>query len=90
MPGKSGNPAGRAKIVKDVQDLCRKHTKEAIETLVELMRTGSDKVRVVAANALLDRAYGKPAQSVNLGGSDGQPLKLYIGVSPNEWEASTS
>ncbi len=44
----------------EVQELARKHTKLAIETLAEIART-SDKetVRIAAANALLERGWGK-------------------------------
>lgn len=38
------------------------HALEALEVLAELARNAaSESVRVSAANALLDRAYGKPA-----------------------------
>jgi hypothetical protein len=41
--------------------LARERTVEALETLTELMRKGSpDSVRAYAANAILDRGYGKP------------------------------
>lgn len=44
----------------EVRDLARKHTKLAIDTLAEIART-SDKeaVRIAAANALLERGWGK-------------------------------
>ena len=44
----------------EVQELARKHTKLAIDTLAEIART-SDKetVRIAAANALLERGWGK-------------------------------
>jgi hypothetical protein len=42
--------------------LAKTYTKEALETLVDVARNGrTDAARVSAANALLDRAYGKPA-----------------------------
>ena len=38
------------------------YTEEALDTLVDVARNGrTDAARVSAANALLDRAYGKPA-----------------------------
>ena len=37
------------------------YTKEALQTLVDIARNGrTDAARVSAANAILDRAYGKP------------------------------
>lgn len=52
-----------------LSDLAREHTDLALSTLVEVAQTGSDSARVAAANALLDRAYGKPVQA-NLVGQD--------------------
>jgi hypothetical protein len=46
------------------------HTPQAIATLAQVMMTSeSDAARVAAANSLLDRRYGKPAQAVNLTGN---------------------
>ncbi|MDP6020668.1 MAG: HEAT repeat domain-containing protein [Alphaproteobacteria bacterium] len=58
--GVSGNPGGRPQEVGDVREMARDHTEEAIETLVDLMRHAkSDAARGAAAQALLDRGYGK-------------------------------
>ena len=46
-------------------ELARSFTKEALETLVDLMRNGKDeRVKVTAAQALLDRGWGKPRVEV--------------------------
>lgn len=71
-PGKSGNPGGRPKVVAEVQKHAREYSKEAMETLVEIMRDkkAPQAARGVASNSILDRAYGKPLQSnvvANLG-----------------------
>ena len=59
-PGQSGNPGGRPKAEHRVAELARSYTVEAIETLVDLMRRGKDeRVRGTAAQALLDRGWGK-------------------------------
>ena len=63
--GQSGNPGGRPRDEQKVAELARSYTKEAIETLDELMRSGNDeRVRGTAAQALLDRAWGKPKVEV--------------------------
>ena len=60
LPGQSGNPGGRPKDEHRVGELARSYTVEAIETLVDLMRHGKDeRVRGTAAQALLDRGWGK-------------------------------
>ena len=64
-PGTSGNPGGRPKDEARVAELARSHTIEAIDTLVDLMRNGRDeRVRGTAAQALLDRGWGKPKVEV--------------------------
>lgn len=45
--------------------MAREHTEEAVLTLVELMRNGfPDSIRGAAANALLNRGWGLPRQSI--------------------------
>ena len=42
--------------------LAKTYTEEALETLIDVARNGrTDAARVSAANALLDRGYGKPS-----------------------------
>ena len=65
VPGQSGNPGGRPKDKHRVAELARSYTLEAIDTLVELMREGKDeRVRGTAAQALLDRGWGKAKVAV--------------------------
>jgi hypothetical protein len=64
--GQSGNPGGRPKIVGEVQYLARQHSTEAIETLVAIMQDEKAPLaaRARAADSILDRGYGRPAQAV--------------------------
>jgi hypothetical protein len=63
--GYSGNAGGRPKDEHKVAELARSYTKEAVETLVELMQNGKDeRVKGTAAQALLDRGWGKPRVEV--------------------------
>ena len=63
--GQSGNPGGRPRDEQKVAELARSCTREAIETLAELMRSANDElVRGTAAQALLDRGLGKPKLEV--------------------------
>jgi hypothetical protein len=59
QPGQSGNPGGRPK---GIEALAREHTAEALQTLVDALR--SPKNCVPAAIALLDRGWGKPTVTV--------------------------
>ena len=60
--GQSGNPGGRPKMAESVRDLARAHTEDAIKTLVAMLKAKTDRARVAAAQALLDRGWGKAAQ----------------------------
>src|SRR5262245_15564521 len=64
--GQSGNPGGRPKVLAEVKDLARVHTAEAIQTLVSIMNNpkSAPAARVSAANAVLDRGFGKPPQHI--------------------------
>lgn len=66
--GQSGNPGGRPKEDAEVKALARSAGPEAIEKLVELMRCDEKRTALAAAQALLDRGYGKPSQAVELSG----------------------
>jgi Family of unknown function (DUF5681) len=65
--GQSGNPGGRPKVIGEVRDLAQAHTAEAIDTLVAIMadEKAPPAARVAASNSILDRGYGRPAQTVN-------------------------
>lgn len=78
MPGVRGRPPGQPKTgggsrlgipnkaTAEVRDLAQVYTKEALEKLAEIMRKGvSEQARVTAAVALLDRAHGRPAQTIH-------------------------
>ena len=79
-PGQSGNPGGRPKDEHRVAELARSYTLEAIDTLVELMRDGKDeRVRGTAAQALLDRGWGKAKVEV-VTGAEGSYLDVLRAV----------
>src|SRR5262245_16024710 len=62
--GVSGNPSGRPKSDITVSELARVHGPRAIEVLVEVMNDpkATATARAMAADRILDRAYGKPPQ----------------------------
>jgi hypothetical protein len=71
MPGRpfpkgvSPNPGGRPKVVAHVRELARKHSAEAVRTLLTVMKNAKSPpaARVAAATAMLDRGHGKPGPS---------------------------
>lgn len=78
--GQSGNPGGRPAVVRELRDLARAHTAEALQTLVEVMSDPgtSPAARVAAACALLDRGFGKPAQSLTLEADEAERQSIYL------------
>ena len=86
--GQSGNPGGRPKEIEGVRELARKHTEEAINTLVKMLRSRNDRVRVAAAEALLDRGWGRSNQDMEVSGSDSsdlQPLTILWNAPEPKW-----
>lgn len=64
--GQSGNPNGRRKENSELTDLARKWTNEAMERLAYWMRSENAKASVAASSIILDRAYGKAQQTIDL------------------------
>lgn len=64
QPGQSGNPNGRPKTVKSVSDIAHENSERAMRRLAKLIDSDDEKTALAAANAILDRAVGKPKQSI--------------------------
>src|SRR5271170_3152838 len=64
--GQSGNPGGRIGVPKEVRELARTHTEDAINRLVFWMKSDDPRASVAASNSLLDRGYGKPVAPIEL------------------------
>ena len=61
-PGRPSGAVNKAtpELKLNLSELVRKHTNDALDTLVEVMKSGrSDSARIAAATAILDRGYGK-------------------------------
>lgn len=80
VKGQSGNPSGRPKTdgLDEVRALCRAAAPAAIRTLIEIAadEKAPPTARITAASALLDRAYGRPAQAIT--GEDGGPVSIRV------------
>jgi hypothetical protein len=60
------------KAVTEIRSLARSHTRTALRVLVGVMRSNdaTPAARVAAANAILDRGWGKASQAIE-NGNDG-------------------
>lgn len=66
-----------AENITKIKSLARAYTEKAIETLGGIMSQPScpESARVAAAQALLDRGWGKPTQPLS-GDEDGAPIAI--------------
>ena len=68
----SGRPAGASnkatsELKLNLSELAREYTNDALDTLVDVMQSSqSDSARIAAANAILDRGYGRPTKTTSL------------------------
>ena len=84
-PGASGNPGGRPKAASVIAIEARKHGLAMVAVLNSIARKGkSEQARIAAATALLDRGYGKPAQSVELNFHANLLQKKLLEMTPDE------
>ena len=63
--GVSGNPGGRPAGLSRVTELARAHSEKAIDALVAALDEPDPLVRMKAADLLLTRAWGRPAQALD-------------------------
>lgn len=81
--GKSGNPGGRPKAVRAVMEAAQKHTAAAIKALASALTDDDVRARIAAAEALLDRGWGRPSQQLEHTGKDGGTLAIYFTPIPD-------
>lgn len=84
-PGAGRRKGATDKLKADVKALASEYGAAAIKALAEIATGGNQPAaaRVSAANALLDRGFGKPSQAVELTGKDGGPVQQAI-VTPEQ------
>lgn len=73
-----------SKVKRDLAEMAKDHAEAALGTLAKIMKDEGQPgaARVSAANALLDRGYGKPVQGIDHKSTDGsmvpQPSLIQI------------
>lgn len=99
--GQSGNPTGRPKSDYRIKELAKQHTEVALKTLAQICaESENDSARVAAAEALLNRGWGRPAQPVEHSGelinrhvselTDAELIDIAAGRSPGTAEEAQS
>ena len=74
----AGRPVGsRSRANVDLREAAQTFTRSAVATLATIMRDKEQPAaaRVSAANAILDRAHGKPKQAMEHSGPGGGPIR---------------
>ena len=66
--------------------LARSKSKAAIQRLASIVRTGKDSDAIRASEALLDRGFGRPQQSIDHSASGKGGFTLNVKVAPKEPE----
>lgn len=75
-PGAGRKPGKVGKAKRALSDMAADHAQNALSTLAAIQADpdAPAAARVSAAVAILDRAYGKPAQAMTVGNPDGSPI----------------
>lgn len=75
-PGAGRKPGKVGAAKRELSEMAKDHAQDALLTLVAIARDGQAPAaaRVSAASAILDRGYGKPPQSLEHTGRDGEQL----------------
>lgn len=77
-----------SKTVNEIRSLARSHSRTAINVLVGVMRSkdATHAARVSAANAILDRGWGKAAQALQTGDDGALELNSLSGTRCSDLE----
>ena len=89
-PGNNANPTGRPKLPAEIKQLAQSYGPKAIQLAVDLVDTcGSARVRLAAAEVLLDRGYGKAVQHIEHEFSGDRVKAMFVAVGNAELEILT-
>ena len=75
--GESGNPGGRPKLPTEIRAMFQARSQQALEVLTRCLQSGDDRVAMMAAQAILDRGYGRPTQSIDANIND-DPVRYIV------------
>lgn len=84
QPGKSGNPGGRPKLEGRIRELAQSYGEAAVETLAKLLRHRNPKIKLGAAEALLNRGFGRPPQAIQMSFLQGELAQRIAALTDDE------
>ena len=84
--GESGNPSGRPRLPADIREAFKAKAPAALEVLTRCLQSDDNRIAMMAAQAILDRGYGRPTQSIDVR-EDG-PTVRYIAEMPVKDEST--
>lgn len=77
----SGRKSGEQdKPRQHITNQARKHSEKALSVLLQLLADESPSIRLQAAKEIMDRAHGKPAQSIQHSGDEDKPINHSLKV----------
>src|SRR5262249_26475625 len=62
QPGNAGRPPNVSTKYSETLQIARRASPEAVQTLIQRMSDNDGRIAVVAANSILERAWGKPKE----------------------------
>ena len=74
--GESGNPGGRPTLPADIREAFKAKAPQALEVLTRCLQSDDDRIAMMAAQAILDRGYGRPTQSIDVR-EDGPTVRYF-------------
>lgn len=91
QPGQSGNPAGRRPVAGIISQLAEDESENCIKLLIEIRdsKKAPLALRKAAADAILDRGLGKPAQAIHTSGEVEHSYIARLPVQPESMEEWT-
>lgn len=90
--GQSGNPGGKPGKARQQLDALLDECfplakrKKLVKLLVDDATSDDYERRKEARPLLMAYTFGKPIERQEISGPDGEPLKGYVSISPDEWD----
>ncbi len=91
-PGAGRKKGQVSEATRSLAEMAKGHAEAALKILVEIAKNAeaNDAARVSAANAILDRGYGKPRQSLEVDGAMVGSMTVTYVTAPNSPSPTSS